>query len=83
MPKTRFESQFARRYCQIFSTGLSSGERDGRKTRERFFGTMSFSVVSRSKTSACPRITNCSCADHAPVGATTASSIRNASDLGQ
>jgi hypothetical protein len=27
--KTRFDSQFWRRYCQTFSTGLSSGERDG------------------------------------------------------
>jgi hypothetical protein len=29
--KTVFESQFWRRYCQTFSTGLSSGARDGRK----------------------------------------------------
>ncbi len=27
--KTRLESQFARRYCQMFSTGLSSGAREG------------------------------------------------------
>jgi len=26
-----FESQLARRYCQTFSTGFSSGEREGSK----------------------------------------------------
>src|SRR5215203_759675 len=39
LSKTRFESQFWRRYCQMFSTGLSSGAREGRKTRVMFFGT--------------------------------------------
>ena len=27
--KTRLESQFPRKYCQMFSTGLSSGAREG------------------------------------------------------
>src|SRR5215213_4717895 len=42
---TRFESQFWRRYCQMFSTGLSSGVREGRKTRVMFFGTTRRPVV--------------------------------------
>ena len=29
--KTLLESQLARRYCQMFSTGFSSGAREGRK----------------------------------------------------
>jgi hypothetical protein len=36
--KTVFESQFWRRYCQTFSTGLSSGAREGRKDRGDVFG---------------------------------------------
>ena len=32
-----FESQLARRYCQTFSTGFSSGERDGKKISVMFF----------------------------------------------
>src|SRR5215212_3110689 len=32
---TRFESQFWRRYCQMFSTGLSSGAREGRTRHQR------------------------------------------------
>jgi hypothetical protein len=53
--KTRFESQLTRKYCQIFSTGFSSGAREGKKIRVMFFGMLSFSVVShparsRSKT---------------------------------
>src|SRR5215217_7170633 len=45
LSKTRFESQFWRRYCQMFSTGLSSGAREGRKTRVMFFGTTKRPVV--------------------------------------
>ncbi len=37
--KTRLQSQFARMYCQICSTGFSSGERDGRNIRVMFRGT--------------------------------------------
>lgn len=36
---------FDRRYCQIYSTGFSSGERDGRKISVMFFGTVSLLVV--------------------------------------
>src|SRR5215216_6279448 len=36
LSKTRFESQFWRRYCQMFSTGLSSGAREGRKMSVMF-----------------------------------------------
>lgn len=43
--KTRLESQLARRYCQTFSTGLSSGARDGSSTGVMFFGTFSLAVV--------------------------------------
>jgi hypothetical protein len=43
--KTLFENQLARRYCQMFSTGFSSGERDGKKIIVMFFGMFSFSVV--------------------------------------
>src|SRR5215203_6338095 len=42
---TRLESQFWRKYCQMFSTGLSSGAREGRKTRVMFFGTTRRPVV--------------------------------------
>ena len=37
----RFESQLSRMYCQIFSTGLSSGDLDGIGMRVMFAGTMS------------------------------------------
>jgi len=46
-----FESQFARRYCQIFSTGqifltgLSSGYFNGSRMIVRFFGRFNFPVV--------------------------------------
>jgi hypothetical protein len=40
-----FESQFWRRYCQTFSTGLSSGARDGRKIGVILAGTSSLPVV--------------------------------------
>src|ERR1700735_2650952 len=43
--KTRLESQFWRRYCQIFSTGFSSGAREGRKIGVMFSGTSSLPVV--------------------------------------
>lgn len=43
--KTRLESQLARRYCHTFSTGLSSGARDGSSTGVMFFGTFSLAVV--------------------------------------
>src|SRR4051794_14467806 len=36
--KTRFESQVWRRYCQMFSTGFSSGARDGSRMMVMFFG---------------------------------------------
>ena len=35
----------ARKYCQIFSTGFSSGARDGSRMMVRFFGTLSLPVV--------------------------------------
>src|SRR5215204_2640786 len=59
---TRFESQFWRKYCQMFSTGLSSGAREGRKTRVMFFGTTRRPVVcqparSRRSTAWAPRRT--------------------------
>src|SRR5215204_2476829 len=62
LSKTRFESQFWRRYCQMFSTGLSSGAREGRKTRVMFFGTTRRPVVcqparSRRSTAWAPRRT--------------------------
>src|SRR5215203_2926614 len=62
LSKTRFESQFWRRYCQMFSTGLSSGAREGRKMSVMFFGTASRAVVcqparSRSSTAWAPRRT--------------------------
>src|SRR5829696_9044510 len=41
----RFERQLARRYCQTFSTGFNSGEREGRRISVMFFGTSSLSVV--------------------------------------
>ncbi len=37
--KMRFESQFCRRYCQMFSTGFSSGERGGSGRSVMFAGT--------------------------------------------
>src|SRR5580692_4424609 len=43
--KTVFESQFWRRYCQTFSTGFSSGAREGRKIGVMLLGTSSFLVV--------------------------------------
>ena len=43
--KTMLESQFSRSYCQMFSTGLSSGERGGSETRVMLSGTFSLSVV--------------------------------------
>ncbi len=39
--KTRIESQFCRRNRQMFSTELSSGDRDGDKMMVRFSGTLS------------------------------------------
>ena len=39
--KTRFESQLSRMNCQTFSTGFSSGERDGRGRSVMFPGTTS------------------------------------------
>ena len=42
---TVFERQFWRRYCQTFSTGLSSGAREGRKIGVRLSGTSSLLVV--------------------------------------
>ena len=54
--KTRFESQLPCRNCQMFSTGFSSGARDGRKIGVMLSGTSSLPVVchparSRSRTS--------------------------------
>src|SRR3984957_3010813 len=43
--KTVFESQFWRRYCQTFSTGFSSGAREGRKIGVMLSGTSSLLVV--------------------------------------
>ena len=43
--KTRLESQLSRRYCQMFSTGLSSGERGGKGRSVRLAGMSSFAVV--------------------------------------
>jgi hypothetical protein len=40
-----FESQFWRRYCQTFSTGFSSGAREGRKIGVMLSGTSSLPVV--------------------------------------
>jgi hypothetical protein len=37
--KTRLESQCERRYCQTFSTGFSSGAREGRRIGVMFSGT--------------------------------------------
>ena len=58
----RFESQLARMNCQMFSTGFSSGDRDGRKISVMFEGTASAVVVchparSRSKTACAPDAT--------------------------
>ena len=39
------ESQLSRMYCQMFSTGLSSGDLDGRGTSVMFSGTPSFAVT--------------------------------------
>src|SRR3954452_11932577 len=53
--KTRFESQVWRRYCQMFSTGFSSGARDGSRMMEMFFGMLKAPVVcqpARSSSSA-------------------------------
>ena len=57
-----FDSQLARRYCQTFSTGFSSGERDGSMISVMFFGISSLSVVcqparSRRRTACAPRAT--------------------------
>jgi hypothetical protein len=43
--KTVFESQFWRRYCQTFSTGFSSGAREGRKIGVMLSGTSSLLVM--------------------------------------
>lgn len=43
--KTWFESQLARMYCQMFSTGFSSGERDGKKISVILEGTTRLVVV--------------------------------------
>jgi len=43
--KTRLESRFWRRYCQMSSWGFSSGERGGRKMMEMLAGTTSLGVV--------------------------------------
>src|SRR5205823_3362816 len=42
---TRLESQLSRRYCQTFSTGLSSGDFGGSGSRLMLAGTSSFSEV--------------------------------------
>src|SRR6516164_7246531 len=60
--KTVFESQFWRRYCQTFSTGFSSGARDGRKIGVMLSGTLSLLVMchpalSRSSTAWAPSAT--------------------------
>jgi hypothetical protein len=39
--KMRLESQFSRMNCQMFSTGLSSGDFAGRGSRVMFVGTVS------------------------------------------
>src|SRR5215203_3457907 len=39
------ESQLARMYCHICSTGFSSGARDGRKISVMFLGTLRLPVV--------------------------------------
>lgn len=36
--KTLFDNQLARRYCQMFSTGFNSGDRDGKKSTSYFWG---------------------------------------------
>jgi hypothetical protein len=41
----RLGSQLARRYCQMFSTGFSSGAREGRKIGVILLGTLSLAVV--------------------------------------
>src|ERR1700677_464046 len=41
----RFESQLSRIYCQMFSTGLSSGDLDGSGTSVLFSGRFSFAVT--------------------------------------
>src|SRR3954471_21406131 len=43
--KTRFESQVWRRYCQMFSTGFSSGARDGSRMMVMLFGMLRAPVV--------------------------------------
>src|SRR3954454_13570398 len=43
--KTRLESQVWRRYCQMFSTGFSSGARDGSRMMVMFFGMLRAPVV--------------------------------------
>lgn len=61
-PWLRLESQLPRRYCQMFSTGLSSGARDGRKMSVMLFGTTRLPVVchparSSSRTACAPLAT--------------------------
>ena len=43
--KTRFESQLARRYCQICSTGFNSGDREGSRIRVMLSGMSRLPVV--------------------------------------
>src|SRR5271170_5167414 len=45
LAKIRLESQLSRMYCQMFSTGLSSGDLDGRGTSVIFSGTSSLVVT--------------------------------------
>ncbi|EGG78638.1 hypothetical protein SXCC_00619 [Gluconacetobacter sp. SXCC-1] len=76
--KTVLDSQLARRNCQTFSTGFSSGARDGRKIRLTLRGILSLGVVCHparsSRTTAwAPRATQreissmCSCMLAVPV----------------
>ena len=43
--KTKLDSQLSRMNCQMFSVGLSSGERGGRGRRVTLAGIFSLSVV--------------------------------------
>jgi hypothetical protein len=44
--KTLFDNQLSRMNCQMFSTGLSSGDRGGNGRSVMFAGISSFSVLS-------------------------------------
>ena len=43
--KTRLDNQFSRMYCQMFSTGLSSGDLGGRGRSVMLGGILSLPVV--------------------------------------